>query len=79
MMPGGFNDWLAAVRAAGGTLSRDRYRSLARPSENVPVQRYAAVDPGLYRAILELCVEPGRSCRSGMIAAAEPHEPRAGD
>lgn len=69
MRPEGFDDWIAAVRAGGGTLSRDRYLSLAQPSENVPVQRYAGVDPGLYRAILEFCVTPGRSCMSGMVAA----------
>lgn len=69
MRPDGFDRWLAAVRAEGGTLSRDRYLSLARPSEDVPAQRYAAVDPDLYRAILEFCVTPGRSCMSGMIAA----------
>ncbi len=79
MMPGDFAGWLTAVHGAGGTLSRDRYRALAQPSENVPVQRYAAVDPGLYRSILELCVEPGRGCRSGMIAAAQPHEARTGN
>ncbi len=69
MTPADFDAWLAAVRAGGGALSRDRYRSLARPSESVPVQRFATVDPGLYRAILEFCVTPGRGCMSGMIAA----------
>jgi cytochrome o ubiquinol oxidase subunit II len=63
-----FDKWMAAVKAGGGALDRSRYLSLERPSENEPVHRYAAVDPGLYSAILNMCVEPGKMCESQMMA-----------
>jgi cytochrome o ubiquinol oxidase subunit II len=62
MRPAAFARWLAAVRGTDATLSRAAYRKLARPSENEPVHRYAAVAPGLYQSILELCAEPGQAC-----------------
>jgi cytochrome o ubiquinol oxidase subunit II len=68
MTPAGFSRWLATVRGAGATLSRAAYLELARPSENEPVHRYAAVSRGLYRSILELCVEPGQRCMGAMSA-----------
>ncbi|MDQ8731883.1 ubiquinol oxidase subunit II [Bradyrhizobium sp. LHD-71] len=64
----GFEDWVAHVKAGGGGLDRSRYLELERPSENEPVRRYAAVDPALYKAILNMCVEPGKMCMSEMMA-----------
>ncbi len=52
---------------SGGALGRENYLELARPSENDPARRYASVDPGLYRAILDRCVEPGTMCLSEMM------------
>ncbi len=69
MMSARFDLWLAAVRSAGGALSRARYLALARPSENDPVQHFAAVDPGLYQAILTMCVAAGASCNTGMMVS----------
>jgi cytochrome o ubiquinol oxidase subunit 2 len=57
-----FDRWLARVRAGGGVLQRSDYLRLEQPSENEPVRGFAAVDPSLYRAILNRCVEPGKSC-----------------
>jgi len=73
MTAAGFGRWLAAVRGTGATLSRAAYLELARPSENEPVHRYSAVDPGLYQSILELCAEPGQTCMDG---ASTPNAPR---
>jgi cytochrome o ubiquinol oxidase subunit 2 len=65
---GGFDAWVAKAKSGGGDLSREAYMQLERPSENVPVQRFAKVDPDLYRAILNMCVEPGKMCMSEMMA-----------
>jgi cytochrome o ubiquinol oxidase subunit 2 len=61
-----FARWVARVKGAGGSLDRSGYVQLAKPSENEPVHRFAAVDPKLYHAILTLCVEPGPACMDGM-------------
>ncbi|MFC0203592.1 ubiquinol oxidase subunit II [Novosphingobium soli] len=52
----------------GGTLDRAAYLQLEKPSEKVPVIRYAAVAPDLYDAIVDMCVEPGKMCNSEMMA-----------
>jgi len=65
---GDFNTWIADVKAAGGNLNREAYLQLERPSENVPVRRYGAVEPGLFNAILNMCVEPGKMCMNEMSA-----------
>jgi cytochrome o ubiquinol oxidase subunit 2 len=62
-----FAQWLARRRAGGGSLRRSDYLRLEQPSENEPVHGFAAVDPSLYRAILNRCVEPGKTCASDMM------------
>ncbi|HYZ33607.1 MAG TPA: ubiquinol oxidase subunit II [Crenalkalicoccus sp.] len=61
-----FSRWVAEARAAGGTLGRQEYLALARPSIADPVRRFGAVDPALYDAIADRCVEPGSVCMSQM-------------
>jgi len=63
-----FGTWVAKVKSGGGALERTNYLELARPSENEPVRHYAKVDPALYKAILNMCVEPGKMCMSEMMA-----------
>ncbi|MGL4285190.1 MAG: ubiquinol oxidase subunit II [Phreatobacter sp.] len=63
-----FDKWIADQKAAGGALTRSGYLALERPSENEPVRRFASVDPGLYRAILNMCVEASKMCMSEMMA-----------
>ncbi|WP_334182133.1 ubiquinol oxidase subunit II [Novosphingobium sp.] len=65
-----FAKWTAEVKAnkTGGTLDRTAYLQLEKPSEKVPVIRYAAVSPDLYGAIVDMCVEPGKMCMSEMMA-----------
>ncbi len=64
----GFDKWVADIKAGGGKLDRDGYLQLERPSENEPVRRYGAVDPGLFKAIVGMCVEPGKMCMHDMMA-----------
>jgi cytochrome o ubiquinol oxidase subunit 2 len=52
----------------GGNLDRAAYLELEKPSEKVPVIRYASVDADLYDAIVDMCVEPGKMCTSEMMA-----------
>jgi cytochrome o ubiquinol oxidase subunit 2 len=65
---GDFDKWVAEVRTGGGKLGRAEYLQLEKPSENVPVIRFGAVEPGLYKAILNMCVEPGKMCMNEMSA-----------
>ncbi len=72
LTPVAFEQWLAIVKAAGGTLDRAGYLALERPSENEPIHRFATIDPQLFQAILGRCVQPGKSCRPMMRADSGP-------
>ncbi|MBR0931999.1 ubiquinol oxidase subunit II [Bradyrhizobium jicamae] len=63
-----FDKWIASAKASSNMLGRTDYLQLERPSENVPVRLYGSVDRDLYKAILNLCVEPGKMCMSEMTA-----------
>jgi cytochrome o ubiquinol oxidase subunit 2 len=65
---GDFDKWVAKARSAGGSLDRAAYLELEKPSENVPARTFAAVDAGLFDAILNMCVEPGKMCMSEMTS-----------
>ena len=64
-----FGTWLGQVRSANGQLNRTNYLKLAKPSEDVPVIRFAGVDSDLYDAILNRCVRPGEMCMDDMMRA----------
>ncbi|TPK93449.1 ubiquinol oxidase subunit II [Mesorhizobium sp. B2-4-12] len=63
-----FDQWVAQTRTASAALNRDSYLELEKPSENEPVRHYAFVDPDLYGAILNLCVERGKMCMNEMMS-----------
>lgn len=65
---GDFDAWVEKARSAPDTLTRAAYLKLEQPSEREPVRHYASVDPGLYDAILNRCVEPNRMCMKDMMA-----------
>ncbi|MDY0309689.1 MAG: ubiquinol oxidase subunit II [Castellaniella sp.] len=67
----GFVAWIEKNRTAGGVLDRAAYLELERPSENEPVRRWSAVDPDLYRLILNRCVQPGAICMSDLMPPME--------
>ena len=64
----GFDQWIAGVRADSKSLDRETYLELEKPSEKVPVLHYASVDQGLFDAVLNMCVEPGKMCMGEMMA-----------
>ena len=63
----GFRAWVNRIRQGGGGLNRTNYTQLEKPSEKVPVMRFGTIDPGLYKAILEQCVQPGKPCMSELM------------
>ena len=63
-----FDKWISAAKASSNMLGRTDYLQLERPSENDPVRLYGSVDRDLFKAILNLCVEPGKMCMSEMAA-----------
>lgn len=58
----GFNAWVEKVKSSGKPFGRQEYLEFAKPSEREPVQYFANVDPELYSAILNRCVEPNKLC-----------------
>lgn len=64
----GFDGWVAAAKASGRALQTADYLALEKPSEKVPVVRFAAVAPDLYDRILNRCVRPGAPCLKDVMA-----------
>jgi cytochrome o ubiquinol oxidase subunit 2 len=64
----GFARWAQTAKGAGGNLDRAAYLKLERPSEKEPVRRYATVEPQLFDAVVNLCVEPGKMCMHDMMS-----------
>jgi cytochrome o ubiquinol oxidase subunit II len=71
-----FDHWVQGVKTGGGTLDRKIYTQLAAPSEREPVHHYASVEPDLYSAILNECVDRSKPCLDVTMAAdASAHDP----
>jgi cytochrome o ubiquinol oxidase subunit II len=65
---GDFDRWVADARAADGALTRAAYLELEKPSKREPVRHFSRVDAGLYKAILNRCVDTARLCMDQMMA-----------
>jgi cytochrome o ubiquinol oxidase subunit II len=63
-----FAKWVESNKAPGQSLDRAAYRQLEQPSQREPVRRYASVEPGLYGAILNRCVDGAKMCLHQMMA-----------
>ncbi len=63
-----FKAWVAQAKSEGTVLDRAAYLQLEKPSENEPVHRYTKIDETLFKAIVQLCVEPGKMCMDEMSA-----------
>lgn len=62
-----FDAWVQKVKAEGTPLTRDSYMELEKPSEKVPPTYFSSYEPGLYEAILNMCVPQGSMCMSEMM------------
>jgi len=67
----GFRQWVAKAKAEGKPLTLEAYRTLARPSERNPVERFSAIAPGLFQRVLNLCTEEGQRCMHEVMAQDE--------
>jgi cytochrome o ubiquinol oxidase subunit II len=63
-----FDSWVQKTKDGGGALNRADYLALEKPSEREPVRHYGAVEPDLYHAIVNRCVEAGAVCIDKMMA-----------
>jgi len=57
-----FDRWAQEAKTAGSDLTRSAYLELAKPSERGPVRRYRSVASDLFGAIVNRCVEAGKTC-----------------
>lgn len=57
-----FDRWVAEVRATGRPLALSTMVELVKPSEKVPVMRFASVEEGLFDRTVNRCIEPGKPC-----------------
>ncbi len=58
----GFAQWVARVKAGGQRLDRATYVKLEQPSEKVKPIYFSGVEPRLFHAALNMCVQPGKRC-----------------
>ncbi|MFG6489504.1 ubiquinol oxidase subunit II [Roseateles sp. BYS78W] len=63
-----FAKWVESNKAGGNTLTRADYLKLEQPSTKEPIQRFASVEPGLWGAIVDRCVDGKKMCTSTMMA-----------
>jgi len=62
-----FESWVNDVKAQRDALDRPSYVALEKPSAREPVRRYGSVDPTLYHAILNRCVDEHATCMDKMM------------
>jgi cytochrome o ubiquinol oxidase subunit II len=63
-----FARWIESNKADGNKLTREGYLQLEQPSKKEPIRRFASVEPGLWSAILDRCVDGKKMCSSTMMA-----------
>jgi cytochrome o ubiquinol oxidase subunit 2 len=64
-----FNSYVQKTKSAGAKLDRAAYLELEKPSERDPIRHYGGVEPKLFSAVVNRCVEPGTKCMNHMMAA----------
>lgn len=64
-----FDQWVAKVKQGQeGTMGREAYLKLETPSEKEPARHFASIEPDLFDAIVNMCVEPGKMCMHDMMS-----------
>lgn len=64
----GFDRWVADAKAGGRQLQTGEYLALEKPSQKVPVARFAVVSPDLFDRVVNRCVVPGTPCMRDVMA-----------
>lgn len=64
-----FAEWVADTKKAAGTLDRQAYLTLEKPSIKEPVQRFSTVSPDLFHAVVNRCVVEGSVCMDAQMMA----------
>src|SRR5450830_273497 len=67
----GFDAWVAKVKAGESGLDRTAYLGLEKPTIKDAVRYYKSVEPELFDAVVNRCVEPGSVCMSQQMHADE--------
>jgi len=62
-----FDQWIDAAKSAPGVMDREHYMALVKPSERNPVVHYASVDPELFEAIVNMCVDGKSACMKDIM------------
>ena len=63
-----FDSWVRKAKVDGTELNRSVYLQLEQPSEREPVRRYRTVAPDLFDAVVNRCVEQGKTCLRELMA-----------
>jgi cytochrome o ubiquinol oxidase subunit 2 len=64
----GFARWVESHRGSNVELTRATYLQLEQPSAREPVRRFARVDPKLFDAVVNRCVDTSKMCMNEMMA-----------
>ncbi|MBN8953469.1 cytochrome o ubiquinol oxidase subunit 2 [Rhizobium sp. WW_1] len=67
LTPADFDAWVQKARAQGSSFGRSEYLKLEQPSEKEPVRYFSHLDPQLYDAILNMCVDQSKMCVNEMM------------
>ena len=63
-----FAKWVETSKAGANALTRADYLKLEQPSTKEPIRRFASIEPGLWSAIVDRCVDGKKMCASQMMA-----------
>ncbi len=68
-----FNVWVLTARASGRVLNADEYATVAKPSENAPIQYYSSVQDDLYTMIMMSYMMPMPEMTGSTEPTADSH------
>ena len=67
MYDGGFEEWVAKVKAEPSSLDRGTFQDLQEHSVAHPVTYFGSVDTDLWDAIVNMCVDENTLCKNDMM------------
>jgi cytochrome o ubiquinol oxidase subunit 2 len=75
---GGFDAWVARVKASGPALDTNRFLELEKPTEKVPAMYFSGVEANLFTRVFQRCVKPGTPCVTSMHGGGHSGAPENG-